>query len=210
MRHNGFMRRVIPGLIALSGALWAQFGAPPTTYSVVQTNALSGHPIEMKIYRNGSKAILDQSAAAGVLGPKAIHERTLFDLQTHQRVTWDASSGADRCEAATFPDDWGDPFVGSAEVVASLVKQNAKQTGMETLNGAVAKVLEVVVAGNKARMWVDARSGLLLKYAVTAPGGSTKILVEVHEVSLAPPPAGIFTVAASCAAAKATPHVQIK
>ncbi len=207
------MRRLVfcsVNLVLLSDfgtVLEAQTTTAPTVYSVTETNSMFGAKVEMKVYRNGSKAVIDHIVAANGKGGKATHTRTVYDLQSHQNFTWDATDSAAACGGGTFSGDWGDPFAGSADMSADLAKQNAKQVGTETLHGFATKVYEATVPGAKAKVWMETKSNLVVKLQMIPPTGEPQTMLEITELSLAPPPASVFTLNSSCAAVAAAPRV---
>ena len=178
----------------LSLALRAQ---GPTVYTVTKTEAIVGPSVTMKIYRNGTKAVIDKPVGG-------IPMRTLYDLETHQSLSWDLSKSDSACGQATFSGEWGDPFAGADQMSADLGKMNAKQDGTETLNGFAANVMEVDGPTGKTKIWLEAKSGWILKLQMTPPGGAPQTLVEVNELSLAEPPASVFIPPSKCAFAPRT------
>ena len=163
-----------------------------------------GAVLTVKIYRNGSKALLDsQMPASG--GSKATHTRALYDLKTHQSLDMDLLDTSAQCGNSSFSGDWGDPFASSADMAGDLAKQNAKQVGTVTMLGFTAKILEVADPSGKIRAWIDTKTGLILKAQRIPASGAPQTIIEVKEVSFAPPPASIFAVPPRCAAAAKTP-----
>jgi hypothetical protein len=131
-----------------------------------------------------------------------MHTRTLFDLQKNVSLTWNVADISANCSKGTFTGDWGDPFTG----VDALIQQGAKQVGTETIQGHPAKVLEASEgAGGKLKAWVDLKTSMILKAQMIPPTGAPTTLVEVADVSLAPPPASVFALPATCVAAAAAP-----
>jgi hypothetical protein len=194
-------------LTVIGTALEAQPAAAPTVYTVTEANSMGGASAEMKVYRNGSKAAIDHLVAADGKGGKATHTRTVYDLQNHQSFTWDATDPAALCGSGNFSGNWGDPFTDSVDMSADLVKQNAKQVGTETLHGFATKVYEATVPGAKAKVWLEAKSNLVVKLQMIPPTGDPQTMLEITELSLTPPPASVFTLNSSCAAAAAAPRV---
>jgi hypothetical protein len=194
-------------LTAFGTALEAQAVSAPTTYTVTEANSMGGASAEMKVYRNGSKAAIDHLVAADGKGGKATHTRTVYDLQTHQSFTWDATDAAAPCGSGNFSGNWGDPFADSADMSADLAKENAKQVGTETVHGFATKVFEAAVPGAKAKVWLEAKSNLVVKLQMIPPTGDPQTMLEVTALSLTPPPASVFTLNSSCAAAAAAPRV---
>jgi hypothetical protein len=114
---NGITRR--RRLHAHTYPLHAQFALPPETYSVTQVNAMMGPAVTQKIYREGSKAILDNTPPPGS-GPRV---RALYDLNSKKTISWNPDDPKLPCSAGTFGGDWDDPFAMSKEVTADLAKE---------------------------------------------------------------------------------------
>lgn len=181
--------------------LGAQAPAPPTAYTVTVTNSIFGAGERMKIYRLGSKVLVDQVSEANAADPKASHIRGLFDLETHRNFSWSWPDSSAGCSNGTFSGDWGDPF-GNVDALAG---QATRQVGTETLDGYTARILEASDQGNTIRAWVDAKTGLVLKAQLTQPGAAPRTILEVASASFAPPPASVFVLPPACAAAAAAP-----
>jgi hypothetical protein len=184
----------VPGVEAQS--------APPGAYSVMEVNALMGAPVNLQIYRDGAKALVDQSFS-GQGSAKGSHTRTFYDLNAKTSLTWDLNNTNAPCGAATFSGDWGDPFAASAELNADLAKQHPTQVGSATLNGVPTKVLEAGTADGKAKLWVDDKFGLIIRWMMTGKDGQPQTMIEVKKLDLSQPPASVFTLPSTCAAAKA-------
>ena len=166
-----------------------------------------GSPLIVKIYRSGSKGLVDSRSGPDWKGPKPMHTRALYDLNKQQSLSWDLADSSITCGNGTFSGSWGDPFEDSASLLADLNKQNPKQVGTETILGYPAKVLEASSPDGTMRAWVDVKTGLLLKAQATPASGAPRTIIEVTEVSFAPPPASLFSVPANCAAAAAAPRI---
>ncbi len=174
--------------------LWAQI-APPA-YSVTQVNSMMGEPVTQKIYRSGSKAMIENPGS---------HTRTLYDLQAHTNFTWYTENGGE-CSGGTFSGDWGDPFQTAAEVAGQL--KSGKQVGTETVNGFATKIVEVSADGGaKIKAWVDIKSGLVIKGQLAMGNAEPRVVLEIKQFSAATPAASLFVLPATCAAAAAAPKI---
>jgi len=207
LRIFGFFAAGAVLLTACAPVLRAQTAPAPTAYTVTETNAMFGPTMMLKIYRSGSKALVDSRSGLGWPEPKPMHTRGLYDLKTQQNLSWDLVDSSIPCGNASFSGSWGDPFADSASLLADLNKQSPRQVGTETVHGFAARILEADGPAGKTRVWVDNKYGLLLKAQSIPPNGAPRTLIEVTEVSFAPPPALIFASPASCAAAAAAPRV---
>lgn len=188
----------IPGFaLALALPLLAAAQAP-TAYSVTQVTSMMGPSMTQKIYRDGSKALIE-NLMTGENGAAGGRPRTLYDLANGKAVTWDADQPAEPCSSGQFKGDWGDPFKGSDDTKAELAKSGAKDGGTETLNGAPARVFLVSNNEGAFKAWVDNKSGLVMKLEATT-AGKTITIVEIKEVTLAKPPASLFVLPPACTA----------
>jgi hypothetical protein len=174
---------------ASAGVLLAQ--TAPVAYTVVQTNAMFGQPIEQTIYRDGSKALVQQN-----------NTRTLYNLQSGVSQSWDVTQ--DGCSNGRFSGDWGDPFAMSAEVA----KQNPKEAGAETIGGIPTKVLEAAVPGAKLKVWQDPKTGLVIRAQMTPPSGPAQTVIDVRQFKVGAPPASTFALPAGCASAAPPPPTE--
>ncbi len=207
LKRIEFCAAVVVLLAGSVSGLRSQTANLPTRYTVTENNAMFGSTITMTIYRNGSKALIDSHSGVDWTGSKPMHIHALYDLNTQQTLTWDLVDSSIPCGSSTFSGSWGDPFADSASLLDDVYKQNPIQVGTETVHGMTAKVLEADDSTGKTKVWVDTRTGLLLKARLTPPGGAPRTLIEVTEVSYSAPPASLFTVPANCAAAAAAPRV---
>ena len=174
----------------------AQDAKAPEVYSVTEVVSMFGPAVNQQIYRDGNKAVIDQTS---VTDGQTTHTRTLYDLQAHTAISWDATSAAAECGKGTFSGDWGDPFAMSESMRADIAKQNAKEMGTETINGVTAKVFQADSQMGVAKAWVDAKSGFLWKMQITPKGAPAQTMIEVKKVSFAKPAASVFALPAGCA-----------
>lgn len=174
-------------LLGLAAAIaCAQYAAPPASYTVVQQNSLFGPATTTSVYRDGSKAAFD------IVQP-GTHVRTVYDLQAHTNISWDAGQAGAECGAGTFKGDWGDPFIGAATMMADIDKLHPTPAGTETVNGVAAKVSEFVMEGStgRSKVWIDTKYGMIMRILVAQPGGAPKVAWETR-MSFAAPPAAMF------------------
>ncbi len=195
-------------LLCLTGSaslalLSGQPASTPTAYTVTQVNSMFGPTVTMTVYRNGSKALIENSQEPNAANPKGSRTRSLYDLQAHTNFTWSLPETEGGCGTGSFSGDWGDPFASAAD----LANQGAKQTGTENFNGASANVLEAAYPGGKVKAWVDAKTGLVMKAQMTPDGGAAKTVIETKKFTAGPPAASVFALPAVCAAAANAPHV---
>ena len=173
--------------------LHGQYATPPDGYSVTEVNAMMGTPVTMKIYRDGARAIVDNTYPPG----SSRHSRTFYDLQSKKTISWSPEDAGIPCTSGTFGGDWGDPFATVKELNAQLAQQHASMVGAETVNGFATKVYEVAAGGTgKVRAWADTRYGLIVKLQMNAA-----TILEVKEANFTRPAAGTFALPAACSAA---------
>jgi len=169
-------------------AAWAQ---APAAYSLTETNSMMGPKVTIHVYVDGNRAVSDQEY---LNNGELARSRAYYDLQSHKTYGWNPADAFVPCNTGTFGGDWGDPFASSREMSADLAKQSAKETGQETVAGIQAKVMTVP----SGKVWVDSKTGLLLKAVL---GGQT--IIEVTQYTPGKPAASIFELPASCSSAPA-------
>ena len=179
----------------------AQTVPAPTAYTVTVTNSVFGSPQVMRISRLGSKALIDLVSQDKMADPKAPHTRSLYDLDKHRNLSWSWPDSSAGCSTGTFSGDWGDPFTGAEDVTG----QGARQVGTETILGMPAKIMDATSPAAHVKAWIDTKYGMILKAQMSQPGGELKNVIEVTNISLAPPPASIFVYPPSCAATAEAP-----
>ena len=188
-------KRLMLSCLATAAIACAQYTPPPLSYTLVQQNSLFGPDTTTRFYRDGSKAALD------IVHP-GTHVRSVYDLQAHTSIGWDASQAAAECGNGAFTGDWGDPFVGAAGIMEELNKQHPTPAGTETVNGVSAKVSEFVMEGatGKSKVWIDPKYGMIMRILMAQPGGAPKVAFETTQMTFATPPAAMFVPACKAAA----------
>jgi hypothetical protein len=182
-------------LTSCAGSPWAQTAPPPTAYTVMATNSMAGPVTDRKIYRSGSKVVVDERTPAPVAGG-FMNEHTFYDLQKMQKYTWDPANKAVACVKAAFTGDWGDPFAGAGDPA----KSGFKQVGTETIHGFSTQIFQSdPKPDGSMKVWVDSKTNMVVKGVFTAPGAPPITMTEVTSVTLAPPPASEFAIPANCA-----------
>jgi hypothetical protein len=199
-------RLFVPALAAAAIALVEapylaaqQYAPAPETYSITQLSSLMGPTVIERIWRDGSKAVIELSTPSAQPGGKASHVRTFYDLATRTNVSWDPTNPAPQCGTGTYGGDWGDPFASSAEMNADLLSKKVTQSGTETINGISAKVVNADMgADGKASVWIEPKYGLIMKAELTAPNQAPRVMLQTQTVSFAKPPAATFALPAGC------------
>jgi hypothetical protein len=170
----------------------------PTEYTVTETMLGSSPGSSITIYRDGARAVIDHNNPGQ---PDGGHIRSLYEIATGANYTWDVATGD--CNRARFSGNGGDPFAESP--ADELAQQNAKPTGTEMLNGFSTRVYELLDHGTSIKVWVDTKTGALVKEQMTPPNAATQVLAEIKQATFARPPATVFAMPASCAAAAPPP-----
>jgi hypothetical protein len=142
--------------------------------------------------------MMEQYAPKQKDGSQPPHTRTFYDLKAGQSYTLDLDNPLVPCSPSSIQGDWGDPFSASAQMGAELAKQKAIAAGIDTVNGVRTKVLVASSPQGSAKLWIDPRTGLVMRWEATEPKGKPQIVTEVKEFSAASPPASLFEVPASC------------
>jgi len=198
MSPRTFFRIVFPAALAFSSMpLPAQSLAEPTAYSVTVRYQITG-PALRTTHRLGSKVLVDQVPSPGIppSAPPSQPTRTLYFLDTGRSLSWEPANPSAPCSRGSFQGDaWLDPFSGAND----LTRPGVTQLGSETIHGIAARIL-VSPAKPGFRLWVDPRTGLMLKAAFTPPSSQKSILwFEVTDLHLEPPPAALFAIPSQCA-----------
>jgi hypothetical protein len=180
--------------------------ASPTTYSITEGvggGAASG--TSMTIYRSGNKVLTLMNQPAQGDTP-ASRTMTLYDLQAHTTLSWDAAAHPPACGAGTFSGDWGDPFGMSAEITSGVAKGELKLVGNEMTAGVSTEVYAGGNAQSTTRAWFDKKDGLVMRAVVRTPGAPPMVLVDVRKVSFDAPPPAMFVPPPACAGVKPPPN----
>ncbi len=186
-----------------SVALQAQSPAEPTAYTVTAQYEITGTALRTT-RRLGSKVLVDQVPSPGIppSATAAAPTRTLYSLDTGQSLSWEPANAAAACKHDSFHgDEWIDPFSG----LADFAMPGVTEAGSEVIHGIAAKIL-TSQAKPGFKLWVDPKTGLMLKTEYTPPSSDKAITYfEVIEIHLEPPPAALFVIPAQCATDPAAP-----
>jgi hypothetical protein len=198
MSHRVFFRIAASAALAFSSmAFHAQAPAEPTAYSVVVQYKITGTALRTT-YRLGSKVLVDQVPSPGIPPSPtlAAPTRTLYFLDTGQSLTWEPANTTAACTRGSFQgDEWLDPFSGAAD----LATPDVTQLGSEVIHGIATMILRSK-AKPGFKLWVDPKTGLMLKAEFTPPSSDKAITYfEVTEAHFEPPPAALFEIPAHCA-----------
>jgi hypothetical protein len=188
--------------------LGAQAPEEPSAYTV-SVQQLSGNGALVTAYRLGPQVLVDYTGDPSNSNPGS-HKRMLLNLETKLRLTWDRVDASVPCVRSNFTaedrhgDDMQDPFMGGA----ALASNKDTQLGTETIHGIATRIVEMAGDPNFAiRMWVDPRTGLVLRAMIVDPArGAKRPWFEVTQVSFEPPPASLFAAPSQCDAFPVVPQ----
>jgi hypothetical protein len=179
----------------------------PQTYSFTQDPAFPiAGPAVVKITRDGSKEVVEQTMPAGFAGrEKEYHGRLLYDFQAHKIYTQVLSDPGSPCSLQDYTDPAApslfDPISGAADLLKELAGDAPlKQVGTETINGIPSKVMQATSPKSNGKIWISQSGGFPVKIVGIEPDGKVTTLIEVKQLSFAKPPASVFTPPAGCVA----------
>ena len=207
IRH---LRFVVLGLVFVSGlvAAWlsAQSSAPQaytlTTISqMTEVSMFTGRASNLKIYRNGSKELVDLTVPPAGAGSKGVHMSYLFDFEAHKAYTLDVVNNA--CSwmnyvSADAPVNY-DPITGSAVMLAETAQAKPNVLGTETINGIPTKVEELVAPGQgKTKIWLAEKGNFIVKLEGLGPDGKPIMSMEIKQLTYGKPPDSLFSAPPNC------------
>jgi hypothetical protein len=201
LKKSLFVSGLTAAIVAAVGVsnLAAQYAPAPETYHVTQLSSFVGPTTTQQIWRDGSKAVVENNSPSAEPGGKVSRVRTVYDLTAHTSVSWDPGDPAAQCGTGKYGGDWGDPFASSAQMSGELLSKKTTPAGMETVNGVSAKVVDADLgADGKARVWLEPKYGLIMKAELTAPNAAPRVILESKSVSFAKPPPAVFALPAGC------------
>jgi hypothetical protein len=189
----------VAAVLSFGAALLAQNPAEPTAYTVTVQFTITGIATQTT-YRLGSMVLVDTHP------PDKTHKptRTLYNLQTMESLQWDPTDPAASCVRREFhPADRLDFFDSGQD----LTRKDIQHVGKETIHGIATEILEKRDHPDSFfRLWVDPKTGLMLKCLLISKKRGTPVLFyEVTDVSFTKPPTSIFETPASCNSAVKEP-----
>lgn len=185
------------GLFALAPLMQAQ--TPPTAYTITQNGNSPG--ATTTVYRNGSKvlAIVNEPAQGST---PAMRIYSLYDLAASIDYTWSPETIPIPCSSGTFSGDWGDPFAMTAEVEKDIASGDIKPAGTETINGIATQIYVGSNAQATEKVWFDQKDALVIRAQLAGAGAPLMTLVDIANVSFAPPDPKLFIPPPACAGQK--------
>jgi hypothetical protein len=179
----------------------------PQTYSFTEDPGfpLAG-PNVTKIFRDGSREVVEQTMPAGFGGrEKEYRSHLLYDFQAHKLYTQVLSDPGVPCGLQDYADASApaefDPISGSDALQKELAGAGHLTTvGSEAVNGIPAKIAEATTPQGKGRVWLAQDGGFPVKVVFTGPDNKPETIIEVKQLSFAKPPASVFVPPAGCVA----------
>ena len=185
-------------------------GPVPQTYSFTQD---PGYPLMgpsvIKVSRDGSKEVVEQTISAGPGRDKGYHAHLIYDFQTHKLYTQVLSDPGSPCGVQDFNDPAApsefDIISGAADMMKQLSdpKNPARRVGTETLNGFPSDILAFSSPQARGKVWVTQKGGYPIKLVLVDKDGKATTFYEVKQLSFSRPPASVFAVPGGCAQAAA-------
>jgi MucB/RseB N-terminal domain len=208
-RHLRFLFWGSLSLFVLGVAnLPAQYAKPPDAYSISYTESLMMPNQQVKIFRDGNQVVTEEFTPQSGQMPHPSHTRNFLHLDSHKSWTVDLQNPSVPCSVSTqggSPGDWGgNPFEWlSGFFGVDLSKEHPAQLGTRVVAGRKAQVMQISSPdGRKAKIWVDAEYGLLLKMSMAGKNGQPDIPLAVKSFTVGKPPASVLAMPTSCTRAK--------
>jgi hypothetical protein len=198
--------RILVGLAG--GALLAGFAptvsasqpaAAPTRFSITETLFLLVPDQILKIGRNGQSAIIEQTIPPRTGNPTGVRSRAYYDLKAGVSYTLDLIDPAIPCGPSNVTGDWGDPFAMSADLIGQMAKFHPTDAGAATVNGIATEVSVATTPDGKGKLWVEPKTGLIVKWVMTPPNGPPRTMIEVTSFNLTAPSPAALALPTKCA-----------
>jgi hypothetical protein len=199
IRPAFLMSCAIPCLLAQSSA--------PKAYTLTQVTQLTeasmftGQASNLKVYRSGSKELVELTIAPWPGNPKGVHTRTLFDFQAHKTYTQDLDGNT--CSWMSYVSArapvWYDPVTALDDATrAEMAKSKPRRVGTETVNGFAAVITEADTPDGKIRTWTAQNGDFPVKMTLQPKSGPLTAMMEVQQVDFNAPAASLFVAPGNC------------
>jgi hypothetical protein len=185
-------------LLSLAPASLAAEPVAPTRYTVSETLALIVPGQVIVTARDGDRAIIEMRGPPTADTPKGLFSRAYYDLKAQTSYTLDLQDPTTPCGLSTFKGDWGDPFTMSAGLVEQAGQYHPTPAGTEAVHAIATIVSQFNTPDGLQRIWVEPKTGLLVKWVITPPNGPPKTMIEVTSLSFTPPTADALKLPAKC------------
>jgi hypothetical protein len=192
-----FLAGLLPLINLGATASRAEVVAAPTRYALTEIFALVIPGQILKIDRDGAMAVMENTYPPGP-GRPASHVRAYYDLTTGRVLNVDLSDPARPCTESKFSGDWGDAFTTSAGLIAQLNSYHPEGAGAAVVSGIPTRIVEATTPDGRATVWIEPKTGLMVKWTNTPPKGPPQTILEVTALDYAPRPPATFVPPANC------------
>jgi hypothetical protein len=186
-------------LVGLPSASGAQPAAASTRFSVTETLFFVVQGQILHIGRDGQRAIIEQTIPPRADNPTGVRTRAYFDLKAGLSYTLDLTDPATPCGPSNYTGDWGDPFAMSADLIAQMAKFHPTSAGAATVKGIATEVSVAATPDGEGKVWVEPKTGLIVKWVMTPAKGPPRTMIEVTSFSRTPPPPAALGLPTKCA-----------
>lgn len=206
--------RSIPALVFVlffgAALLAGQTFQPPQSYTltevshITEASMFTGQASNLKVFRSGSKELVELTIPPWPASPTGVHISYLFDFQAHKAYTKDQNTCSwMKYVSQDAPVNY-DPVTGSAQLLSAVAGQGADATrrvvGTEIVNGIAAKVEELSGSPGQppAKVWIAEKGDFVVRLESAGPDGKEMTFVELQQISLTPPAAALFAAPSGC------------
>ncbi|NLT66647.1 MAG: hypothetical protein GXX84_08600 [Acidobacteria bacterium] len=161
----------------------------------------SGRESNLRIYRRGSKELVELRIDPWPANEKGIHFKYLFDFESHKAYTHDLVNNT--CSWMLYVSERApvayDPITSiDAQARAEMARAKEHSAGTEEVHGIAATVIETDSPEGAIRTWIAQKENYPVKMAIRNNGGVLTTLMEVTQVDFNPPAASLFVPPVGC------------
>jgi hypothetical protein len=194
-------------LISFTFPLLSAQSSAPQTYSLTAVSRISyeamaaNQAAEIKVYRSGSRELVEETTGPRAGKPKGVVMRRLFDLGARKVYSLDAVNNS--CSwmkyvSAEMPAAY-DPIAAAPKSPGDIAEFNKHVVRKESINGISSKVAEFSGDEGKSTVWIAEKGDFPVKASVAGPDGQSMVLQEVKSVSFEKPAESLFAPPQNCA-----------
>jgi hypothetical protein len=205
-----YFQAIIMGFLLVASMVLAQAPAQapvPTAYTITHSTRMtevsmfSGQVSNLKVYRKGSKELVDLTIAPYAANPDGSHLRYLFDFQAHKAYSQEVTSNA--CSWMNYVSArapvFYDPITAMDDAMrAQFAEARKNSTVKEAVNGIPAIVIESAGQDAKMKMWLAEKGDYPVKMVRQPANGPAMTMLEVQQVDFTPPADSFFVPPANC------------
>jgi len=169
-------------------------GSIESDFGVATGGSHAGFPIRSRML-----SFIEQTLPPSADTPTGVHSRAYYDIKAGLSSTLDLIDPATPCGPSNVTGDWGDPFVMSADLIRQMAKYHPTDAGAATVNGIATEVSVAATPDGQGKVWVEPRTGLIVKWVMTPQNGPPRTMIEVTSFSLTPPSPAALALQAKCA-----------